>query len=186
MKSIQWDLKEGSFQDYTGNVKGTLAEKQRKNGTIYAGNIKVFEKKSVVVVKEKAQKRALKKLVAQMANDIKDDDILTEYKEVNTKASKDIHERQEQIEDLANAKEEVMKMNNMTEEDIDRGKSWLVRKSLTQPEKLTMEDKKELAAMPNVQRGILTFEVMQDIHKNEIMNDQERKKPWGRQQRNLR
>lgn len=184
MKNIQWNLKESSYQNYTGNTKEKLAdrktpEKQMKNGIIYAGEVKVLEKNSVVAVEEKAQKRALKKLVDQMVNDIKDDDILTGYQEVKTKASEDIQKRKKQMEDLASAKEEIMNGNNMTEEDIDRKNSWLVRKSLTQPEKLTAEDKKELASMPTVQRDILTFEAMQDIHKSEIANDQERKKVAG-------
>lgn len=184
MKNIQWNLEESSYRNYIGNTKGTLAderatEKQMKNGSIYAGKVKVVEKISAVGVKEKAQKRALKKLVDQMKNDIKDDDILTQYKEIQTKASEDILERQKQIEDLENAIGEVMNGNNMTEEDIDRKNSWLVRKSLTQPEKLTAEDKKQLAAMPAVQRDILTFKAMQDIHKSEIANDQERKKVVG-------
>ena len=72
-----------------------------------------------------------------------------------------------------------MESYGVAEEDIDRSHKGLIRKSLTQPEKLTAEDKETLAAIPDSQKDILTCEVMQDIHTNEIDNDRERKKAAG-------
>ena len=189
MKSIQWNLNEENYQFGTANSNGTSVNvrgaekanvKQVKNGAIYAGNVKSTSKNSAAGVKENAQKRALKKLVDQMVNDLKDDDVIAGYEERKEQASEDIQTRQKQLQSLSDAKEQMMEAYHLTEEDIDRTNFGLVRKSLMQPENLTEEEKNKLAEMPVSQRDILTCEVMQDIQQKEINNDNAIKKAAGK------
>lgn len=189
MKGIQWNLNEENYQFGKINIKGTSVngkdaknadEEQVKNGTIYAGNTNVTENNFVTTVKQSAQKRALKKLVDQMMDDLKNDDVITGYGEMKEQASEDMKTRQQQVQDLEVAKEQMMESYHMTEEDIDRTDAGLVMRSLTQPDKLSAEDKKRLAEIPDAQKGILICEAMQTIHQREMNNDQEIKKAAGK------
>ena len=185
MKGIQWNINEDKFSFGKAGANAAWKEEKRtgenqvKNGTIHAGSLKAVET-GVAGIKEKAQKKALKKLVDQMVKDLKNDDVVTDLEKRSEASTEDIQVRQQQVKDLEEAKEKLMESYHVTEEDIDRSKMGLVMRSLRTPEKLSAEEKRELDEMPDVQRDVLTFDAMKIIHQKEMENDKEIKKASGK------
>lgn len=189
MNGIQWSYYNGNYSfdedSATGNSVfggglGKIANSCENQNGVYRGSQSPSDLNSVESVQERARKRALKKLVSQMEQDLETDDALKECETRKQEASDDIKVRQQQIKELDKAKEQVLEVNGMTDEDVDWNKLHLVETSITHPENLTTEDKNTLAQIPDTQKTILLCEAMKNIHGKEISNDNMRKEALGR------
>lgn len=166
MNGIQWGYEAGNTM-----FGSSFAASKQENNSIFSNNQNKADKNSIAGVQNQAQKKALRKLVNQMKEDLKTDDALKECETQKELASDDMKVRQEQIQELDDAKEKLLESYGMTDEDIEWQYKSLVKRSLTQPDKLSAEDKETLANLPDSQKSILLCEAMKEIQEAEIKSD---------------
>lgn len=137
---------------FVGDMKGTMVDN-------------IFQKKL------EAQKKALKTVLDQFANEQRTDDSIRECKEEKQKLQEEASDLLGQIQDIEELKKELAETYGITEDSEEAKNLNLIRKSIKEPNKLTEEEWDQLKSMgplTDYQKEALQLDGAQETYQDRL------------------